>query len=44
VRVVLVAPASDASSSDGFDARLPTIAGLTPRSLAALLDLAPAQT
>jgi HAD superfamily hydrolase (TIGR01509 family) len=44
VRVVLVAPASEASPSDGFDARLPTIAGLTPRSLAALLDLAPAQT
>ena len=44
VRVVRVAPASDARSPDGADARLPSIAGLTPRSLAALLDLAPVPT
>jgi beta-phosphoglucomutase-like phosphatase (HAD superfamily) len=46
VRVVLVAAAvhPDPPVADGAAARLSSIAGLTPRSLAALLDLAPALT
>ena len=46
VRVVLVAAAADTQTptTHGAVARLSSIAGLTPRSLAALLDLAPALT